>query len=137
MGPMLFIASAVVLIPHGQSVPCLTAERASHGVVFCRPKNVSFILAGRTAGSGYSIYNYHYRFLSHPGGIMHGGQRLIVFQGKRYVGSYRLQPEVSIAVRGKQVVLKGDDDKNAVRLDFSRTPPSRILVNGEVETFDR
>jgi hypothetical protein len=93
-------------------------------------------LAGRTTGSRYSIYNYHYRLLPHPGGAIHGGQRLIVFQGKRYVGNYMLLPEVSVAVRGTQVLLKGDDDREAVRLDFSRMPPSRILVNGEAQTFD-
>jgi len=68
---------------------------------------------------------------------MHGGQRLIVFQGNAYVGNYMLQPEVSVAVRGAQVVLKGHDDRETVRLDFSRKPPSRILVNGEVDIFDR
>lgn len=66
---------------------------------------------------------------------MHGGQRLIVFEGERYVGNYTLQPKVSVAVKGTQVVLKGDEDKAAVRLDFSSRPPTRILVNGEVETF--
>jgi hypothetical protein len=93
-------------------------------------------LAGRTTGSRYSIYNYRYRFLPHPGGVIHGGQRLIVFHGKRYIGNYMLLPEVSVAVRGTQVILKGDDDRAAVRLDFSRRPPSRILVNGEAQTFD-
>ena len=134
---ILFMASAVGLASHGQSAPCHTAERASHDVVACSPKNVSFVLVGRTTGSKYSIYDYRYRFLPHPGGVMHGGQRLIVFQGKRYVGNYMLPPKVSIAVSGTRVILKGDDDREAVRLDFSRRPPNRILVNGEVQTFDR
>jgi hypothetical protein len=68
---------------------------------------------------------------------MHGGQRVIVFRGERYLGNYMLPPTVSAAVRGTEVILKGDDDRGTVRLDFSRKPPSRIAVNGEVETFDR
>jgi hypothetical protein len=137
MSPILFMASAATLASNELSASCLTAERASHGVIFCAPKNVSFVLAGRTSEGRYSIYNYHYRFLTHPGGAMHGGQRLIVFQGKRYVGNYTLLPEVSIAVRGTQIVLKGDDDGAAVRVDFSRRPPRKILVNGEAETLER
>lgn len=115
---------------------CLEAERASQGEVFCTPKYVSFVLVGRTAGSKYSIYDYHYRFLTHRGGVMHGGQRLIVFQGNRYVGNYMLSPHVTIGVRGTKVVLKGDEYGPTVRFDFSRTPPSRIWSNGEVESFD-
>ena len=134
---MLFIASAAsALAAHAPSTPCLAAERASKGAIFCSP-DVSFTLAGRTTGGKYSIYDYRYRFLPHPGGAMHGGQRLIVFEGARYVGNYMLQPKVSVAVRGTQVVLKGDEDGAAVQLDFSRKPPSRILVNGEVEGFGR
>jgi hypothetical protein len=135
MVPMLLIAFAASGATHEPSEPCLSAERATQGVIFCSPKDVSFVLVGRTTGSGYSIYNYHYSFLPHPGGVMHGGQRLIVFQGTKYVGNYKLQPKVSVAVRGTHVVLKGDDDRDAVRLDFSRKPPSQIHVNGEVDTL--
>jgi hypothetical protein len=116
--------------------PCLVAERASHGVVFCTPKYVSFVLAGRTASGKYSIYNYHYRFLGHRGGVMHRGQRLIVFQGNKYVGNYMLSPQTTVAVSGKNVVLNGDEYRQTVRLDFSRKPPSKIWANGEDEWFD-
>ena len=134
---LLFIAFAQGLASHRSHVLCLTAERASHGVVFCSPKNASFTLAGRTTGRKYSIYDYRYRFLPRPGGAVHGGQRLIVFRGKSYVGNYMLSPRVSMIVRGTRVVLKGDQDGEAVRVDFSSAPPSQILVNGEVATFDR
>jgi len=138
MVPILLIASAASgLAAHRPSTACLEAERASQGVVFCSPKNVSFILVGRTTGKKYSIYDYHYRFLPHPGGVMHGGQRLIVFQGNRYVGHYSLAPQVTVVVSGTHVVLKGAGDRKAVRLDFSRKPPSQIWVNGEVEGFGR
>jgi hypothetical protein len=125
------------LAVHAPPRLCLEAERASQGVVFCTPKYVSFVLVGRTTGSNYSIYNYHYRFLTHREGVMHGGQRLIVFRGNKYVGNYMLLPEVTVAVSGTKVVLKGDQDRKAIRLDFSAKPPKRILINGEVEELDR
>jgi hypothetical protein len=114
---------------------CLEAERATQGAVFCTPNYVSFLFVGRTAGSKYSIYNYHYRFLTHRGGVFHGGQRLIVFRGNRYLGNYMLLPEVSVAVRGSKVVLTGDEIRQTVRLDFSKKPPSQIWANGEVDSF--
>jgi hypothetical protein len=135
MIPMLFMVSAASgIATHRRE--CLAAERGSQGVILCSPKNVSFTLVGRTTGNGYSIYNYHYRFLPHAGGVMHGGQRLVVFQGERYVGQYALQPEVTVAVSGSRVLLRGDEDAKAVRLDFTGKPPHRILVNGELSSAD-
>ena len=58
---------------------------------------------------------------------MHGGQRLIVFRGNRYVGQYSLTPEVGMAVTGTNVVLTVDRDTKAILTDFSRGPPSQIL----------
>ena len=103
----------------------------------CATKNTSFVLAGRTTGGRFAIYNLRYRFLTHPGGVYHGDQRIIVFRGKKYLGQYYVQPVVSVAVRGNHVVLKGDDDRTAVELDFSKAPPNEILVNGEIEEFSR
>jgi hypothetical protein len=125
------------LAVHAPPRLCLEAERVTQGEVFCTPKYVSFVLVGRTAGSKYSIYNYHYRFLTHRGGVFHGGQRLIVFRGNRYVGNYMLQPEVSVAVIGTNVILRGGEIRQTVRLDFSKRPPSQIWANGEVDGFDR
>lgn len=68
---------------------------------------------------------------------MHGGQRLVVMRGNQYVGQYTLLPNVAAAVRGRYVILKGDGDRKQVKLDFSRKPPDRIVVNGELETFAR
>ncbi len=134
---MIFIAAVVGVASEKPSPLCLEAERASHGVVFCSPENAWFTFVGRTTGGRYTIYDYRYRFLPHPSGAIHGGQRLIVFRGETYVGNYMLSPKVSVAVRGTEVILKGDEDRAPVRLDFSRKPPKRILVNGEVAKFDR
>ena len=133
MVPILLIASVFGLA----SAPCVTAKRASHGVIFCTANDVSFKLVGRTTGGKYSVYDYRYKFRPHSSGAVHGGQRLIVFRGRSYVGNYMLQPVLKMVVRGTQVVLKGQEHKQSVRLDFSRTPPRQILVNGEDETFSR
>jgi len=109
-------------------------------VIFCSPKNVAFILVGRTIGSGYSIYNYRYRILTNlVTGVWHGGQRLVVFRGNRYVGQYKLNtpPFVAIGVKGSHVVLRSSETPRNVSPDFSREPPRQILVNGEVEDFFR
>lgn len=134
---MMFIA-AVVGVASGKPSPlCLEAERASRGVVFCSPEDIRFSFVGQTTGGKYTIYDYRYGFLPHPSGAKHGGQRLIVFRGEKYVGNYMLSPKVSVTVTGTEVVLKGDEDRAPVRIDLSRKPPSRLLVNGEVATFDR
>ena len=124
MIPMLLMASIAWGLG-GHKSQCLAAERASQGVIFCSPKNVSFVLVGRTTGNKYSIFNYHYRIPTRT--VTHGGQRLIIFQGTRYVGQYGLTPEVIMAVTGTKVSLKVDRDTKPVLADFSRGPPSQIL----------
>jgi hypothetical protein len=103
----------------------------------CETKDETFVFAGRTTEAKFSIYDLRYRFLTHPGGVYHGDQRIVVFQGKKYVGHYYVLPVVTVAVRGKYVLLQGNDDREPVRLDFSKKPPRRILVNGEPEEFAR
>jgi hypothetical protein len=74
--------------------------------VFCSKKDTSFVLIGRTAGSGFSIHNYRYRFRPYAGAAsMHGGQRLVVMRGNQYVGQYMLLPNVAAAVRGRHVMM--------------------------------
>jgi len=111
------------------------AEGHFSGEMFCSGEDVSFVLVGRTTGSGYAIYDFRYRFLPHPGGVYHDGQRLLVFRGEKYVGQYVLQPRVAVTVQGTRVMLRGDEDRDTVELDFSTEPPGRILVNGEWEEF--
>jgi hypothetical protein len=104
----------------------------------CSGKNATFLLAGRTTGSGYSIYDYRYRFLPHPGGVMHGGQRLLVFHGREYLGQYAVQPDVKVTVRGTRVFLQVEDNpRDRATMDFSRAPPKRVLINGELVSFWR
>lgn len=96
-------------------------------------EDATFTLIGRTAGAGYAIYDYRYRFKAAV--VYHGGQRLMIFRGGKYLGHYVLPPRVKVAVQGKYVVLQGDSVPGKVRLDFSKAPPKNILVNGEPEIF--
>jgi len=129
------------LVAGGPPLQCQAAMRDAlieghfSGVMICSREDVSLVLVGRTAGSDFSIYDYRYRFLPHPGGVYHGGQRLLVFHGDKYVGQYVLQPLVTVTVHGTRVVLRGEEDRDNVELDFSGKPPNRILVNGEREEF--
>lgn len=107
------------------------------GPLVCSRKYATFELIGRTAGRGFSIYNYIYAYKYKDMNTAHGGQKMVIFLDNKYYGQYMLLPEVTIAVQGKYVVLQGDSDRNKVTLDFSRKPPSEILVNGEPETFYR
>jgi hypothetical protein len=138
---ILAIASLpMILAANGQPKGCMAGLRKTlveqgFQPVFCSKKDTPFVLVGRTAGSGFSIYDYRYTFRA--AAVTHGGQRLVVMRGRKYVGQYPLLPLVTVAVRGKYVVLKGDDDQEPVKLDFSRKPPDKILVNGEPETFYR
>ena len=68
---------------------------------------------------------------------MHGGQRLLVFHGDRYVGQYVLSPPpyINVSVKGSQLLLHYN--RESVRLDFSRKPQSKIFINGETKEFSR
>jgi len=146
--PILILAFASAtpsLAAHQASTPCLAGKRAAlvqghfSGGLFCSRKNASFVLVGRTAGKNYAIYDYRYRFLPHPEGVMHGGQRLLVFHGDKYVGQYVLSPPpyISVSVKRSQLLLQTPDNRETVRLDFSRKPQSKIFINGEAEEFGR
>jgi len=125
--------------------PCLSDMRDSlvrghfAGPLICSPRDASFRRAGRTAVTGFSIYDYRYRFLAVRGGVMHGGQRLIVFRGRDYIGQYSLSPPpfLTVAVKGTHVLLQIPGTHETVRLDFSRKPPGRIFAHGQIAAFAR
>jgi hypothetical protein len=93
---------------------------------------------GRTAGNKFSIYDYRYRYLPEHGNVMHGGQKIVVFRDRTYVGQYALSPPyVTAIVNRTHVLLRTAVDPQGTNLDFSRGPPRQILVGGEIETFFR
>lgn len=70
---------------------------------------------------------------------MHGGQKLLVFSGRKYVGQYALSPPpyATATVKGMRVILQVDGTRETVTLDFSRRPPRDVFINGETEEFYR
>jgi len=117
--------------------PALLQGRFS-GPLICSKRNATFTFVGLTAGQKLAVYDYRYRFLPAHGSVMHGGQRIVVFRGSRYIGQYVLAtpPYTAVTVNGPNVVLRTPGETR-VLLDLSRTPPKEILVNGEAETFFR
>ncbi|MCR6661212.1 MAG: hypothetical protein NVV72_18520 [Asticcacaulis sp.] len=109
-------------------------EAQFSGPIVCSGKDATFILAGRTSGNELSIYDYRYRYHPLNGSVDHGGQRIVIFHGEKYVGQYALTVPsyVSISVDGSSVKIKSRDTSNPASLDFSKGPPRKIFVNGEV-----
>lgn len=96
-------------------------------------------LVGHTPGTSFKIYDYRYRFLPHPEGVFHGGQRLLVFRDQDYLGGYVLStpPYATISVSGAKLFLQNPDSTETLTLDLSKAPPEQILWNGEISKFDR
>ncbi|EGF90907.1 hypothetical protein ABI_23190 [Asticcacaulis biprosthecium C19] len=105
----------------------------------CSQENATFVLAGRTTGGKFSVYDYRYRYLPAEGEVMHGGQKVVIFQGNKYIGQYTLSPPpyTAISVDGKHVILDSIDTKERVSLDLTKEPPREVWVNGEMAVFFR
>jgi len=145
---MLSIFLAVLVAPNIAAAPsaaCLAGKRQAlvdgrfRGPLVCSKNNATFKLVGRPRGSEYAVYDYHYRFLPHPGGVFHGGQKLVVFRGGKYVGQYALSPPpyTSLSVSGSDIVLQSPASHEKVRLDLAKGPPATLMFNGEKEVFHR
>jgi len=138
-------SSAESSVSARMSPPCLSGLRAAFvhghftGPLVCSTKLATFIFVGRTAENKFSIYDYRYRYLPQHGSVMHGGQRLVLFHGRDYVGQYVLSPPpyADVTVSGARVIIATADDRRRDAIDLSRGPPAKILIGGEVETFFR
>ena len=124
---------------------CLAGKRLSltqghfSGPLVCSHRDASFRFVGKTAGTGFFIYDYRYRFLPSGGHVMHGGQRIVFFHGENYAGQYALAvpPYSTVTVDGSHAFIKTLRTGQTVDLSCSRKPPRRILVNGEIDSFFR
>ena len=110
------------------------------GPLVCSGKDATFVLAGRTTGDKFAIYDYRYRY-DPPGGgnVTHGGQKIVVFRGTSYVGQYALSPPPydTVRVRGTNVTIQSHETGQIVRVDFSDNPPREVVVDGEPLAFFR
>lgn len=141
------LIAALSLIPGlaTTSDQCMAGRKKSliqaqfSGPIICSGKDATFVLAGRTSGNEFSIYDYRYRYRPLNGSVKHGGQRIVIFHGETYVGQYALSvpPYVSISVSGSLVKIRSSDTPKRVSLDLSKGPPNKILANGEVAELFR
>lgn len=147
-GAAILLCAAASLIGPAAAEPtseCLMGLRESlvkghfSGPLVCSKSDATFILVGRTSEGGYSIYDYRYRYLPRNGSVMHGGQKIVVFQGTSYVGQYSLSPPPynSIFVCGAHVIIQSQDSKDRYYLDFSKHPPRKAFVDDEILIFYR
>ncbi|MEQ7874337.1 hypothetical protein ABDK56_10080 [Sphingomonas sp. ASV193] len=109
------------------------------GPLICSGKDASFKLAGSPMGSRCAVYDYRYRFLPQPRGVMHGGQKLVVFCRGKYLGQYALSPPpfVNISVIGSKIILTAPGSPESVEFTLQGRPPAALFVNGETATFHR
>jgi len=108
------------------------------GPIVCSPRDATFTLVGKTARDGYAIYDYRYRFLPTHGNVYHGGERILVFRGGKYLGQYVASPppHVSLSVRGSVLRIASEPGDGNLPLDFSHGPPRKALISGmEAEFF--
>lgn len=114
-------------------------EGGFSGPLVCSKSDATFVSVGRTSEDRYSIYDYRYRYLPKNGNVMHGGQKIVVFQGAGYIGQYSLSPPPynPVSVCGAHVIVKSKDGKDRYSLDFSEQPPHEIFIDGEILTFYR
>ena len=121
-------------VAHASTKQCLAKRRAAgfSGKEWLCNKTSTFRFVGRISRSGYEIYDYRYRFLPHAGGVMHGGQRIKIFRGGKYIGEYPLSPppEVNMAVRGAHLILLISSTGQRVELNLSVKLPTKIFVDG-------
>lgn len=114
-------------------------EGGFSGPLVCSKSDATFELVGRTSEDRYAIYDYRYRYLPQNGNVMHGGQKIIVFQDRRYVGQYSLSPPPyeSISVWSMRVIVHSQDNKRLYYLDFTNGPPREAFIDDEILSFYR
>lgn len=109
------------------------------GLLSCDRRTTTFSLIGEvvTAHAGYLVYHYQYRFKATKGGVLHGNQRIVVFdiQG-RYMGQYALTapPHLKPVLKEAHIMLNADGEIKG-DIDFSDGPPSEVYIDGDKATF--
>lgn len=134
----LLISSTLVGCQSGVARDCLSGKREAlvaggfSGLLQCSGENVTLNFVG-TTGSGYAVSDYRYRVMS--AAVMHGGQRIVIFNGTAYVGQYPLSPPPysTASVRASEVHVRTDQPSSEdAALDFSNGAPSQAFLDGQV-----
>jgi hypothetical protein len=125
---------------------CLSGLRSAllaggfSGSTDCQQDRLSLAYVGRVQkfGRSFQIYSYQYSLRPVcPQCAVHGGQRVVLMEGGRYVGQYK--PDfVRAAVRQGNLVLlptNSVDGKPVIVTFTRRGPTKRLLVYGQVISF--
>ena len=133
---LALLATAIVqLVPAnaGASI-CLGGMKSAmtkghfSGPRICSRK-ANLTLVGKTTGpTPYYIYDYRYSYMPPGGNVLHGGQRLLVFRGGKYLGQYSMNPPPYTVVRvtGAYATLSKHGAETVVT-DFSKGPPEASI----------
>lgn len=107
------------------------------GPIVCSKSNASFKFLGKINRARYSIFEYKYRFRPRTGSVMHGGHKIIVFEGRRYIGQFSLSPPPYnfVSLSNFEIIVRGKDKKSEYIVDFSKGPPNKVFIDGELIEF--
>ncbi|MFT3987539.1 hypothetical protein [Aestuariivirga sp.] len=146
IGAVIFTASLEIMSRTSFAAQCLDGREAAlraggfSGLISC-DENASFNPIGtiHTGMQDFLVCDYTYRFMPEDGSVMHGQQRVVIFnmQGG-YVGQYSLTPPPKRDVRidGATLIISADGNTLGV-IDFRTGPSPSALVDGEVISFFR
>src|SRR6476659_7411664 len=105
MIPIFLVAfSASNLAAAQPSAPCLAGKRQSlttgslRDHLFAQARTPPSGWSAARAAIGFPSTTNATGFFRIQGGVMHGGQRLVIFRGDRYVGQYHLSPPPYVTV---------------------------------------
>jgi len=119
----------------GRSEALLTGNFS--GPIVCSSEDATFVEIG-TVGD-YVLYDYRYRFMPEHGAVMHGGQKVVIFNGARYVGQYALNPSpyATVGLKGSRVLFQTEGDPGVSVMEFAHGPPPQIFSGGHVSSLYR
>jgi hypothetical protein len=107
------------------------------GPIVCSREDATFVEIG-TVGD-YVLYDYRYRFMPEHGAVMHGGQKVVMFNGARYAGQYALNPPpyANVSLKGSRVLFQTEGDPGVSVMEFAHGPPPQIFSGGQVSSLYR
>lgn len=128
-----------------QPSACLAGKLSSlkkggfSGPLLCDHNGVEFRSIGQVRGGNwnYFVYDYRYRFKPKDGAVLHGGQRLIVFDSQgSYLGQYALSPppNLDVIIEGSQVKISASGQLKGA-IEFATGPAPEVNIDGENTTF--
>lgn len=153
IGPSLAVVLTVML----QTSPVLAEQclaglgsnlAAGHfsGSIDCQHDKLTIHRVGqiRADGQTFTVYNYHYEIAPACSGCaVHGGQRIIVMRGAKYLGQYK-SDGVVISIRDGKLRLFASDvapsrgEPSQVIVPFTAAgPPNIVLLDDEDFIFFR